>query len=454
MIVRLLVFCLLLFAAQRIDSEVAPKSSQHLLTFISITSGPHHGHYRNAARSTWLVPCEKSPLCDYRFFIDIDESRLRINDTAGVNGKLIQESFQHKDIVFRDSCPLMKRHPVEINYGNSPVAKENMERRDEFGNVIPVPDYKYRRVYKIDWKVCFLKWVYNNYPKEVDYHVFVEDDSFTCTQNLLYQMALVKKNHPPNYHFRAGWPMFDGFDDSSTIMDNGIAKVFADNYPSPKLSCSVVENAWNTSNEAYFSWTSWGNSWRHAICNWRQQLWTNFDMNVSTPDIKCVDAVSEPYEIDHLDRIQLPCLRRPLVLHHPIAGHLLTKEEHTGRELHVCEYMLLIDKIKETSTMQMIYNNTNKVEQHYHDFSSAFLHDKGLGWHDVLVKLNDEERECEKKLANLTDIPPYYCLFEQPESRNRRLKILGSLFPQTLRQHKLSSFSVSRSYSFRDFFEF
>lgn len=40
------------------------KYENHLLLFISITSGPHHAHYRNAARDSWLIPCIESPLCD------------------------------------------------------------------------------------------------------------------------------------------------------------------------------------------------------------------------------------------------------------------------------------------------------------------------------------------------------------------------------------------------------
>ena len=47
--------------------------------------------------------------CDYRFFID----------TRKLSEKLIEESVEHGDMTFRNSCHLMRHHPDEINYGNS-----------------------------------------------------------------------------------------------------------------------------------------------------------------------------------------------------------------------------------------------------------------------------------------------------------------------------------------------
>jgi len=77
--------------------------------FVSITSGPHHGHLRNAARETWLLPCIISNKCDYRFFID----------TNNITIHLKSEYDRHQDIVFRGSCPLMNRHHDDVNYGNA-----------------------------------------------------------------------------------------------------------------------------------------------------------------------------------------------------------------------------------------------------------------------------------------------------------------------------------------------
>lgn len=52
-----------------------------------------------------------------------------------------------------------------------------------------------------------------------EYHVFVEDDSFMCTENLLYQVSLLhNKSINSNHSFRTGTAMYDGFDDSSTFM--------------------------------------------------------------------------------------------------------------------------------------------------------------------------------------------------------------------------------------------
>lgn len=439
------------------------KNENRLLLFISITSGPKHAHYRNAARESWLMPCQQSPLCDYRFFIDIDHSKLRnVNDTAGVHQKVLMEHLAYNDMVFRDSCSLMERHPAEINYGNAPYAKENMEKKNEYGKTVPIPDYPFRRVYKIDWKVCFLKWIYKFYPKEVDYHAFVEDDSYTCTKNLLYQLVQVKKNQAPQYHFRAGWPMYDGFDDSSTIMDNEIAKTFALHYPSPQLNCSVIEDAWNTTRMHAFDWSAWGNSWRSIHCNWRPQLRENFGINVSVPDVRCMEglnAAEEELGEHQAKSIKLPCVRRPIVFHHWAASTIFTKEEGSGRQFHVCEYMLLIDKVKEPSLMHLLYNNSVRFPQHYHDFSDVFTHDKAAGWHSTLDKLQTEEKRCEVAHHNVSDVPTLFCLFDRPQERKRRLATLELLYPTKSVFPSVASGNLSlrgspvaqRSFSFQNF---
>ena len=90
----------------------------------------------------------------------------------------------------------MNRHPDYINYSNSPPTGDNLKRiennnnNNNNNNEILNPDYHVRRLYKIDWKVCFMKYCYNN-NKMAEYHVFVEDDSFVCTENLLYQVSLL-----------------------------------------------------------------------------------------------------------------------------------------------------------------------------------------------------------------------------------------------------------------------
>ena len=104
---------------------------------------------------------------------------------------------------------MLRRHPSYINYGNSQVVdidadvdasgtggegeagEETTSNSDSDSRSGIHRDYRYRRMYKIDWKVCFLKWISANQYKP-DYHVFVEDDSFVCTENLLHQMGLLR----------------------------------------------------------------------------------------------------------------------------------------------------------------------------------------------------------------------------------------------------------------------
>lgn len=145
--------------------------------FIGITSGPAHAELREAIRLSWIQECLEHrrdnytsiSQCDYRFFVDTFAEVM--HRTAK---KLLPENLD--DVVFRDSCDLMQRHPSTVNYGSTPPFKD---------------DYRERRMYKIDWKVCFLKWMYNNniHP---EYVVLVEDDSYVCTGNLLHQLSILQ----------------------------------------------------------------------------------------------------------------------------------------------------------------------------------------------------------------------------------------------------------------------
>jgi hypothetical protein len=261
------------------------KTGSDLVLFIAITSGPHHSHLRHAIRNSWILPCRASAVCDYRFFIDADYQK---NLAARPEYSALRgEDLAYGDIVFRKSCSLMKEHPIRINYGNSPVIHENLffsyTRTNENGNKTEIkedlPDYPLRRRYKIDWKVCFMRWIMEHYQK-VSYYVFVEDDSFVCTENLIYQMTLLSNQSTRTSNgttdngkntiieeFRTGTMMYDGFDDSSTIMSAGVAKIFVDHYPSATFNCSkvferVMKNPNDTSFLAQSAWMSWGNSWQ------------------------------------------------------------------------------------------------------------------------------------------------------------------------------------------------
>jgi hypothetical protein len=163
-----------------------------LLAFLSITSGPHHAHLRSAIRQSWILPCRQSARCDYRFFIDTvsSSSSSSANNTASgssssssniastVLEELLLENSTFGDLVFRDQCALMRRHPLSINYGNSPPVSGNLKIETEDETSFPNPDYPLRRMYKIDWKVCFLKIIHRLlYDLDnVFAHVFVEDD--------------------------------------------------------------------------------------------------------------------------------------------------------------------------------------------------------------------------------------------------------------------------------------
>lgn len=214
-----------------------------LLAFISITSGAHHPHLREAIRQTWLLPCIASPLCDYRFFVDLPRSKH--------THEILSEHNVYQDMSFRDSCALMTRHHDDVHYGNAPPVRENLLIIANGTTIVELPDYHYRRSYKMDWKICFLRYCLHH-DRMAQYHVFVEDDSFVCTQNLLHQVALLSQT--AHKSFRTGTSMFDGFDDSSTFMTRDIAMVFAKHYMEDGLNCSKLFNHEHVNASLFLSW--------------------------------------------------------------------------------------------------------------------------------------------------------------------------------------------------------
>jgi hypothetical protein len=228
---------------------------KELTVFMAITSAPWYHHLRDAARDTWLLPCRSSPFCDYRFFVDkvlenvdtviAEATRLKkltprnelgqYNKSlqANITVALAEEQIEQQDLVFRASwCRYMiDRHDEKLNYGT--VFKKPWV----YGGG-GVKYYNLRGMYKVDWKICFTHFAKQNYPMMPLYHVYVEDDFFVCTENLLHQMTILRNLSPQKRPaFRTGWPLWDGFDDSSTIMSREIAQVFADHYPSDDLNC-------------------------------------------------------------------------------------------------------------------------------------------------------------------------------------------------------------------------
>lgn len=258
------------------------------LLFIHVTSGPAHFHLRDSLRRSWVGECARSAECEYRFFIDYaltDQS-----SHVPLDHRLRHEQEQYADLVMRDACPYMKeRHPHFVNYSNAHVYNE-MEVRQ---GGAAFADYPLRRMYKIDWKICFLKWAKKN-DKAPSYHVFVEDDSFVCTGNLLYQLENVRER-AQQLSFRTGFKLFDGFDDSSTLMSNDVASFFADHYlvDSEALNCSHIVASSDPAVAARSNWLSWGNSWRGNLCNWREVLLKESQgrLNVTAPSMDCLQAV-------------------------------------------------------------------------------------------------------------------------------------------------------------------
>jgi hypothetical protein len=392
-----------------IPRDQIPKKDANLLLFISITSSPQHAHLRHANRFTWLLPCIASPVCDYRFFID--KAKESSTDLFG-------EQSTYEDMLFRDSCDLMKRHPDSINYGNAPPREESL---------LEHPDYLWRRLYKVDWKVCFMRYARDN-GKMAEFHAFVEDDSFVCMENLLHQanLLLAKSSAvtipPPKMTkggedgraaaavvFRTGTGMFDGFDDSSTFMTKEVAMAFADHYGEEGINCTHVvdhihSTAWNSS-----MWLSWGNSWMALRCDWAAVLRRQLNLHVLKPQMDCFAATSLNVS-KHITTLAFHCSDHQVVMHHGTAGELLLRAG-APHARHTCEYMLLIDKVKEPSVMYDLWN-VAAVEHEFHDYSEIFLHEGDAGWLRTLEVLAAEEEACVSKKGKDPSVQD--CLFETP----------------------------------------
>lgn len=391
--------------------------SMNLQLFLSITSSPMHASLRHASRSTWLLPCMTSPVCDYKFFIDQSE---QVIDEA-----LKQEYKQYSDMVFRDACDLMNRHPSYINYGNSPPTKEHINQKISDMPEVLAGDYFYRRMYKIDWKVCFMRYA-RDHGKMAEFHAFVEDDSFACTQNLLAQTALLHAKSletGKRHSFRTGTAMFDGFDDSSTLMTRDVALAFADHYEQ-ELNCSHVLDNPNSTIWEEAVWQSWGNSWMRKRCDWMHQLRTQLHMHVLKPSMDCMTATAVNVS-KQLTTLAFPCADRAIIMHHGVAGSVLL-QYNASHVRHTCEYMLLIDKVKDPDMMHTLWDAFS--EHTYHDFSEVFLHEGDAGWLQTLEGLAAENVECHKQHPAVAANGTTNCLFE-----HRRRGLRGSgIVPESL----------------------
>ena len=287
----------------------AVAKTEDLLLLISITSGPSHAHLRLAARESWLIPCMLSATCDYIFFVD--------RHVSNITQILTAENKTFGDLVFRGHwCPFMiERHHHQINYGN--VMETEIKSKNKSEPATPMPEYQLRAMYKVDWKVCFTKWALQNH-KMAAYHAYVEDDSFTCVDNLLHQLSLLidlQNNGTKVPSIRAGTPMWDGFDDSSTLMSRDIAMVFATLYPSAGFNCSKMADSVDKPSR---DWLSWGNSWMGNRCGWRDKL----------------KALGVEMVVPELHKIELHCEGAPA----PTMRPTKTVSQHRRRQLQGQEY--------------------------------------------------------------------------------------------------------------------
>lgn len=378
------------------------------------------------------MPCVASSLCDYRFFIDKSEQ--------AVDSSVKSESDQHNDIIFRNDCELMKRHPDYINYGNSPPRNENFRIKYN-GTEIDSPDYKWRRMYKIDWKVCFMQYA-RDHHKMAEYHAFVEDDSYTCTENLLYQASILHKKSVlsgARHSFRTGTAMFDGFDDSSTFMTRDVALAFANHYDTT-LNCSRVVDYPNSSAWEEGIWQSWGNSWMKKRCGWMHQLHAQLHMPVLKPTIDCMAATALNVS-KGLTKLEFPCTDHTIIMHHGTAGETLLRGK-PAHVAHTCEYMLLIDKVKDPTVMRALWNATASSAS-FHDFSEVFLHDGDIGWLATLHTLAEEEAKCRIEHPDIVSEQSKDCIFETRRRLQQLQEVHLALFGATLSGHASTSAVLS-----------
>lgn len=129
--------------------------------------------------------------------------------------------------------------------------------------------------------------------------------------------------------------------------------------------------------------------------------------------------------------IQVTCLmhcllRQPLILHHwKAAAILLTETSPVQRVAHLCEYMLLVDKVKEPRDLFELWNRL--TASHYHDFSAVFRYNDETGWQQAMTLLMREEEECERSAKERMDNSSMLnvssaCIFDSSDAGERRLR--------------------------------
>lgn len=413
-------------SARRYDGmnfTVAPRKNENLTLLISITSAPGNFHLRLAIRQTWGLPCYASPSCDIRFFIDI----MNIS-TAFPEVKKENDTYQ--DIVIRGKyCKFMEERHVYplLNYGNT------FKRPWVYGGG-GVPYYHFRGIYKLDWKICFSKWA-DAHNKMAAYHMYTEDDSFVCTENLLHQLLMLEQMDAEGKiplqarNWRVGDPKWDGFDDNLTIMTKGIAQAFAEHYPEPGFNCSKTVDDGNPAVKEHLSW---GNSWMSKHCGWATALYESFNISFITPwlwtnVLGCIPRANLPLYVNTTQRpsavptpvptsnsttfrkIEIRCPNNPATIHNKDAGRMIRYEKYIEN---ACEFIFVVHKVH-AGDMWFIWDNATGTN--YHNLTAVFLLTGTGGWHEIVKGVREREENCHAA-ANETE-----CLKWRRERTRRRL---------------------------------
>jgi hypothetical protein len=75
---------------------------------------------------------------------------------------------------------------------------------------------------------------------------------------------------------------------------------------------------------------------------------------------------------------------------------------------HMCEYMLLIDKVKNPLNLTTLWETA--TAHNYHDFSTVFTHDEYQGWPVILQTILDKQKDCASSTKENLQVIYYYCL--------------------------------------------
>jgi len=384
------------------SSPPIPSKDEDLTLLISITSGAGQGHLRTAIRQSWALPCVMSSDCELRFFVDI------MNISASYN-VIKAENDTFGDIVIRGSwCPFMEeRHTFEkLNFGNT------FKKPWVYGGG-GVPYYGFRGLFKLDWKICHAFYA-RNFNKMARYHLWTEDDSYVCTENLVHQLRLLRALNVTgeNKNWRCGDPKWDGYDDNLTLMTRDITEAFAKHYPEPGFNCSHLADDGNPAPKQFLSW---GNSWMSKACGWREALYQHCNISYITPWLwtsvfPCPPDAPLPMAINttfrptgvptpapttssrsNLTKIELKCPANVgATVHNHDAGRFMHYKSHVE---HACEFMFVIHKVNDAD-IRFLWDNA--TAHNFHNMTPLFLMTGTGGWHELVRIVKEKESECYK----------------------------------------------------------